>query len=338
MTPDRRTLLVGAASAALSTAMPGRAQEQSLGADMIRLAAGWLNSLSEPQREDALFEFNDPQRLAWSFMWGSAPAPGARLEQMTESQKDSALELLASGLSLEGFETALNIMLQQDILRDEWKKGSPDRNRDRFSLMIFGVPDPSNIWAWRWEGHHLSLTYTLMGEEIISVTPSSFSSEPNTVPSGPYKGLVVLPEEEELGRTLFAELSDSHRMAALLSPRPFSDILTTAGDEGRVKDRAGVPLGELPQAQFDIARRLLDIYAVDHLPEALATTQTTRLELGDLMSARFGWAGPNEADAQMYYRLHGETFLIEFATLRNQPLHHHTVRHDLQRDFGSYRL
>ncbi|MEO1308390.1 MAG: DUF3500 domain-containing protein, partial [Pseudomonadota bacterium] len=81
-----------------------------------------------------------------------------------------------------------------------------------------------------------------------------------------------------------------------------------------------------------------DIYAVDHLPEAIASTQTNRLELGDQMSARFAWAGPNEADAQMYYRLHGETFLIEFATLRNQPLHHHTVRHDLQRDFGSYRL
>ena len=68
-----------------------------------------------------------------------------------------------------------NIMLQQDILRDQWGKGSPDRNRERFSLMIFGEPSDTEPWSWRWEGHHLTITYTLVGDRIISTTPKAFS-------------------------------------------------------------------------------------------------------------------------------------------------------------------
>ncbi|WP_204413295.1 DUF3500 domain-containing protein [Actibacterium sp. 188UL27-1] len=336
--PTRRVVLAGAAATATATAWPRIGRAAGIGTDMCSRAESWLSSLSDTQRAAAMFDFDDPQRLAWTFMYGSQPAPGIRLEQMTAAQKDGALEVLATGLSTEGFQTALNIMLQQDILRDEWSKGSADRNRERFSLMIFGTPTADTPWAWRWEGHHLSLTYTLIGEEVISVTPSSFSSEPNTVPSGPHRGLVVLPDEESLGRALYTDLNAVNKSVALLEERSFGNILTTAGNEGRISAPAGVPLGDLPAVQMDIARRLLDVYTVDHLPGTLAEGQAARIAGEDLTAVRFGWAGPNERDASMYYRLHGETFLIEFATLRNQPEHHHAIRHDLTRNFGAHRL
>ncbi len=331
----RRAALRGAAALGATGVWATAARASGPGADMQVRAARWLDGLDGDQRARALVGFEDPLRRNWSFMHGSRVAPGLPLERMSAAQQDAALDLLATGLSADGLATAENIMLQQDILRDEWNKGSPDRNRRRFSMLVFGTPGAA-AWGWRFEGHHLSLSYTLVRDQVVSVTPSSFSSEPNTVPSGPHRGLVVLPGEESMGRALFADLSDANRRAALIQQDSFGNILATAGNLGRITAPAGVPLGDLPQGQIDRVQRLLEVYAVDHLPELLAAPERARLAEGDVMSVRFGWAGGNVQDQSIYYRLHGPTFVIEFATLRQQPLHHHAVRHDLRRNFGAH--
>ena len=198
---DRRTFLTASAATGLSAALPlsARAESPSIGAIMRERATALLNQLDDQQRDAAMFTFDSDRRKAWNFMLGSRRAPGLALEQMTPAQKDLALDLLASGTSKLGLEKAMNIMLQQDILRDEWSKGSPDRNRERFCVQIYGTPASTGTWSWRWEGHHLSLTFTLRDDQVIATTPSSFSSEPNTVPSGPHRGLVVLKEEDRCG-------------------------------------------------------------------------------------------------------------------------------------------
>lgn len=335
----RHTLAGGAALLAapvLGEASAVAAPSASPGALMIDRATRWLAMLDDAQREAALFAFDSPTRRAWNYMLGAVFAPGIPLEFMTNAQKDAALDLLSVGLSRDGMQTANNIMLQQDILRDEWGKGSPDRNSDRFSLMIFGTPSSSGTWGWRWEGHHLSLSTTLVGDRIVSVTPSSFSSEPNTVPSGPHKGLVVLPDEETLGRALYDGLSPSNARQALIQTRSFGNILTVAGQEDRITEREGVALGDLPQAQVDIALRLVEVYSIDHLPAPLADEQRARVGKGDPMAIRFAWAGADPEGESIYYRLHGDTFLIEFATVPDQPLHHHTIRHDRERNLGDH--
>lgn len=340
MIETRRSALAKGAAAVALAAAPSKAlaQQGGPGAAMRDLANRWLAALPDEQRRRAHVAFDDPLRRNWSFMHGSRAAPGLPLEAMSGANKDGAMALVASGLSAKGLETARNIMLQQDILRDEWNKGSPDRNRERFSLLVFGAPAPEAAWGWRFEGHHLSLNYTLIGDEVVSVSPSSFSSEPNTVPSGPHQGLVVLPEQESLGRAVFSDLGDTARAGALLRAESYGNILATAGNVGRIGAPSGVPLGDLPQGVVDRLVRLIEVQALDHLPGPLAEAEAARLRVGDLMSARFGWAGPNEAEASMYYRLHGESFVIEFATLRRQPEHHHAVRHDLGQNFGAHVL
>lgn len=271
-------------------------------------------------------------------MWGSRRAPGLALEEMTDTQKDLALDLLASGTSRLGLDKAMNIMLQQDILRDEWGKGAPDRNRERFSVQIFGTPAATGAWSWRWEGHHLSLNFTVLDDEVISTTPSAFSSEPNTVPSGPYRGLVVLEDEETLGRALFNDLGDAARRQALVWDGPPGNIQSNRCTERRIASQlAGVPIGDLTQAQVDIAARLLEVYTSEVLPAPLAEAQRTRLRREDVSTIRFAWGGA-DLDGSIYYRLTGADTLIEFATLRNQPLHLHAVFHDTARNFGAHLL
>ncbi|MEO1200623.1 MAG: DUF3500 domain-containing protein [Pseudomonadota bacterium] len=299
-------------------------------------ATALLNQLEDGQREAVLFAFDSNSRQAWNFMLGSRRAPGLALEQMTPAQKDLALDLLATGMSQLGLEKAMNIMLQQDILRDEWGKGSADRNRERFSLQLYGQPASTGAWSWRWEGHHLSLTFTMLDDEVISTTPSSFSSEPNTVPSGPHSGLVVLKEEEVLGRALFSDLEGASRRQALVWPRSPGNIRSNRGAEQRVADEAaGVPLGDLTQMQQDMATRLVEVYTTEVLPTPLVEQQLARLAGQDGAALRFAWGG-EDLDGSIYYRLTGEDVLIEFASLVNQPLHLHAVFHDTARNFGAH--
>ncbi|MEM6849759.1 MAG: DUF3500 domain-containing protein, partial [Pseudomonadota bacterium] len=286
-------------------------------------------------RSAATFDFDGRRRRAWNFMLGSRKAPGVALEDMGEDQKVATLDLIRSGLGEEGFLKAERIMLQQDIMRDEWGKGSPDRNRERFSIQVFGTPSADAPWGWRFEGHHLSITFTLVGTEVVSVTPSAFSSEPNPVPSGPHKGLLVL-QEENLGRTIFGDLSPENRRRALISERSLGNITTTVGRENRLAERQGIPLSDLPASQAEDITRLIDVFASDNYVPALRAREADRARSGDLMAARFGWAGDDRGEGSIYYRIHGDTFVIEFATLRGQPLHHHAVRHDPERNFGDH--
>ncbi|MCL6285807.1 DUF3500 domain-containing protein [Ruegeria sp. 2012CJ41-6] len=337
MTFDRRTFLAtGAASAALP--FTASAQLMPSGAEMRQRAQSLLAALEEPQRAAVLFGFDTPDRLAWNFMTGSRRAPGLALEQMTPAQKDLAMDLLATAASAPGLEKAMNIMLQQDILRDEWGKGSADRNRERFSVQIYGLPSETGAWAWRWEGHHLSLSFTLLDDRVISTTPSAYSSEPNTVPSGPYRGLVVLKDEEALARALYSGLSDTARQRALVWPRSPGNILSNGGTEqALLAELAGVALGDLPQGQADMAARLVEVYTTEVLPAPMAAAQTDLNAQQDMAALRFAWGGA-DLDGSIYYRLTGQDILIEFASLRNQPLHLHAVFHDPARNFGRHMI
>lgn len=216
--PSRRDVMVATAGGAIAAGMLGAAglvrpasANAALGAEMRARASAFLAALDEGQRSATTFSFDDRNWQRWNYMTGSAVSPGLPLERMSDEQKVLALDLLRSGLSEAGMDKAERVMVLQDVLRDELNKGAPDRNSERFSTAIFGTPSDTGTWAWRFEGHHLTLTYTLVGDEIVSVTPSSFSSDPNTVASGPHRGLVALVDEEEMGRTLFRDLSAQNR-------------------------------------------------------------------------------------------------------------------------------
>jgi len=265
------------AGAAALAALPGAAMTPSLGGEMRAKAAAWLDMLDDGQRDRATYAFGSRTRRAWNYMLGSGFANGLALEHMSAAQKDAARDLLSAALSAYGYETAANIMLQQDILRDEWGKGSADRNSERFSLMVFGTPSATEPWSWRWEGHHLTITFTLIGDEIVATTPKAFSSEPNTVPSGPHRGLVVLPENETLGRALVRDLSAVNRRAALLQERSFGNILTRPGQERRIARKEGAAPGDLSAEQADPLRRLAARSPRAHLPGALTDRPGARV-------------------------------------------------------------
>ena len=69
-----------------------------------------LAGLSDEMRSKATFSFDDPNRLYWHFYpVASTPRKGAVLKTMTSKEKELVKELLRTGTSKPGYETALNM-------------------------------------------------------------------------------------------------------------------------------------------------------------------------------------------------------------------------------------
>jgi hypothetical protein len=337
--PDRRSVVLSGAALVAATAVPGavaRATEVGLAsaADLLTRTSRFLASLEPGQRKIVAFAWDGPEWRGWNY-FGSSDfiKPGLRLEQMSVSQKRAAWDLLATVLSANGLEKAQNVMTLQDVLAARGD-GVGRRSSERFSFAVFGVPAERGTWGFRLEGHHLSLSVSVRDGRIVSVTPSSFSANPNRVQSGSHAGLVTLRGEEALARRLFADLAPNLKARARLSDAALRNILSYAGRERANTRKAGLAAAELGAAQRDLLWRLVETYAAEHLSPPLAAAQKVRIRSGDREAVHFAWYGPNTVETAFGYRVMGDGFVIELGSVDAAAQHLHTIYHDIASVLG----
>jgi hypothetical protein len=343
MSATRRQLLAGSAAAiglgvagldAGSVALAAPVAGGLAKVPQVRSAAlAWLATLAPAEQARARFALESSTWRGWNYMGISLIKPGLRFEEMNQPQREAGMALLASVLSPAGIDKADRVRHLQDVLSGG---NRALRNSDRFSIAIFGEPDAGKAWGWRLEGHHLTFSATLLGDTLLSVTPSSFSCNPNEVTSGPRRGMVALTEEEQLARRLFADLAGSQRRRALIAETPIRNTLALAGRENRFTTREGLPAADMRDAQRELLWALIDTYAVSHLAGEIGAAQAARVREGDQFSVHFAWAGGNTRGTPLYYRLHGPTFVIELAAVDDAAQHLHTIYHDVPRTLGRH--
>jgi hypothetical protein len=255
--PDRRRVVFAGAALIAATVVPeagARAAETGLApaADLLARMNQFLSGLEPAQRKAAAFAWDGPEWRGWNYFGGSGfIKPGLRLEQMSAGQKAAAWDLLATVLSATGIEKAKHVMTLQDVLAERGD-GAGRRSSERFSLAVFGAPAERGAWGLRLEGHHLSLSIAVRDGRIVSVTPSSFSANPNRVQAGRHAGLVTLKGEEALARRLFADLAPGRQARARLSDSALRNILSYAGRERANARKAGLAAADLGSAQRDL--------------------------------------------------------------------------------------
>lgn len=252
---------------------------------------------------------------------------------MSAAQKESAWSALGAVWSPAGVAKARNVMLLQDILAVSGN-GSGQRSFERFSLSVFGTPVETGAWGFRFEGHHLTQSVAVRDNRIVSVTPSSFSALPNRVPSGPYMGLNTLKDEEGMARRLMADLSPKLQGRARVEDSTPYNILSSAGRERANAKKTGLPASELSTAQRDLLWQMIELYGVEHVPAPLAAAQRARLQSGDRQAVHFAWYGANTPDKAFGYRVIGDGFVIEMASVDAEVQHLHTIYHDLDNVLG----
>src|SRR5262245_61275546 len=215
--------------------------------EMADAATHFLAALSPEQRAKATFDLKDDERLNWHFI--PKTRKGLPLKEMAPAQRHLGCALLSTALSQRGYMKASTIMSLEQILADIEQGKGPVRDPELYFVSIFGKPGAKETWAWRWEGHHLALNFSIVDGDKISMTPSFMGSNPGEVRTGPRAGLRVLEREESLARKLVLSLDEKQQQAAIYTNKAPADIITGAERKARLLTPSGLAMSRMTQEQ-----------------------------------------------------------------------------------------
>lgn len=152
----------------------------SLGATVARaesptsLAKAFIETLSEDESQAALASFGSSDRMAIRFTPGRRG--GLSLKAMDTETWLAATRFLQQTLSVEGFRM-VELIRQREAILGEITDNPDYRDPKLYYLAIFG--DPGNgPWAYRFEGHHLSISMTYRDDQLVSGVPVMLASNP----------------------------------------------------------------------------------------------------------------------------------------------------------------
>ena len=210
------------------------------------------------------------------------------------------------------------------------------RDPVRYFVSVFGTPSAKQTWGWRVEGHHVSVNLTIAGGKAVAAAPAFLGSNPGLVKDGPRKGLRVLGNDEEMGRTLVKALTDEQKETAIISKdamKDFKEIVLVPDKKVENLNPAGIGWGKLSAPQLEQLWTLIKEYA-NRLRGELAEQDLAKIEKSGKDKVGFAWAGGLEAGQGHYYRVQGPTFIIEYDNTQNGANHVHSVWHDPASHFG----
>ena len=305
-------------------------------AQMARAAADWLDSLSPEQRAKATYEYMDGERVFWYYP--PMNRHGLALRDMDENQRRLAYAIMESGLTPRAYKQAAQIIDHETILgKVEKEKGVVSFRRDPelYYFTVFGDPnDGQNPWAWRAEGHHVSLHYSVWGDTVISTTPFFFGANPSEVQSGPEKGLRILGDREDLAMELVNGLSSEQRRRAVIYPEAPYDIITYNSSRAVFPQEEGLPGSQMNGAQQEMMMAIISEY-VSAIRDDVAQDKMRAVRERGLDDFYFAWGGGSERYTKHYYRIHGGNFIVEYDNRQNEANHIHSVLRDEENDFAN---
>ena len=308
--------------------------------EMTAAAARFVEALSPEPRPQAGLDFDDTARGRWHYVPTEMhPRKGLSVQDMGGELRPLAHALLHSGLGREGYLKATTIMSLESILHRLQKQGRFTRDPEWYFFSIFGDPATDAKWAWRVEGHHLSLNFTVENGRVVAATPAFFGANPARVSDGSSRdGLVTLSLEESLARKLYLALDDTQRTKALIASEAPADIRVPGGLHPPDSEDSGLVVSEMTTSQRAVLVSLITEYA-ERMPEPVAQQWLDEIKDAGMGKIRFAWAGGDDMGEPHYYRLEGPTFLIEYANTQNggdgKPANHiHSVWRSQLNDFG----
>jgi hypothetical protein len=264
--------------------------------------------------------------------WAYTPQrrPGLSFGELDRAGRKAVHRLIAATLSPHAYAQAATIMALEDVL-DHAEGGGRDRHQSDYWIIAFGDPAGGQPWAWRFEGHHLSVNITACAGRIVT-TPCFFGANPAAVRRGESVVLQPLAAEERLARLLLAEMGPAGRRQAVVADTPPADMHTreAAAVDGTVRP-AGVPAGRLAAPAARLLRELLALY-LDRLHPDLSGPDRDAAAAADL---HFAWEGGLEPGTGHYYRIQAPDLLIEYVNTANDANHVHTVVRRPLSDFGA---
>lgn len=318
-------------------AIPAQAyDEQSTpGMAMTAKASAFLNSLDEDQRTKATFDYNDPERQNWHFI--PKERPGVALWDLEGDSAKAAEMFVATGLSAAGYEKILQVRSLEEVLylfeKGEEQERRLKRHPHKYSICIFGTPARKGTWGWRFEGHHISLNYTVTDGVIVSSTPEFIGANPGLIDAGPGRSLRVLGMRENLGRQILKACPQDKQNTLWISRKAPGEIRGPGAAQPVVAEAEGLKYSEMTSEQQGLLKKLLAQY-LKAAPVTVVKRRMQAITNSGMDNITFGWWGGSELNEPHHYVVQGKTFVIEYNNTQNKANHVHSFWRNLEGDFN----
>jgi hypothetical protein len=243
-------------------------------------AAQIYGSLTPEQRAKAAFSFDDPDRTKERWFTPGPDRQGIRVRDLTPEQQEAVTKLLQASTSNTGFPKVDAITNKQN------------RRADAYWLTFFGEPKAGSPWAWRFEGHHFSVTVPFGAEGETRLGPLLLGSNPP----------VLFPEEHQAALAFHQSLSDEQKKSVEL---PVQGPMPGAAD--------GVTIKELPEGQRKQAMALLETRLQVYDPETVASIRRYLRAAGGPDRLRVALYGePTDPSGKYYWKVFEPGFLCYY--------------------------
>lgn len=305
------------------------------GVAMAQAAERLLQVLDHSQKLQATFSYDDPERINWHFI--PRERKGVGLWDLNGAARDAASGLVSSGLTAAGYEKVLQVRSLEEVLYlfeggDEAERRLK-RHPHKYFISIFGTPDVKGLWGWRFEGHHLSLNFSISDGKIVSSTPEFFGANPGLIDAGPGRFLRVLGKREDIAREILKACSQESQAKLWLSKEAPNDIRGGGVAQPVVDQPQGLRYADMSPEQQKLLKELLAEY-LTAMPAAVVRERMQQIQQAGMDDIHFGWWGGSERNEPHHYVVQGSTFVIEYNNTQNSANHVHAIWRNLAGDFN----
>jgi hypothetical protein len=311
--------------------MPSRELPKDLGdATAMQKAALALQSAFSGAPRETLTRPFDTARTRWDYT-PEANRVGVPMREMSPGQRELVFALVGTALTPTATQAVRDTMSVERRIAAS-RNGAP-LGPDEFHVTLFGKPDAKGDWAWRVEGHHVALNFTVRDLRIISATPFFLGAFPAQKPDGTR----LLISEQDISRKLLDSLTDEQRTAAHIGEQLPMTVMTSNSSQAKPLTPAGLSFTQITSDQGELLQRLIATFT-NRLTPSAAESALSRIKAGGMEKVSLATIGGETKDAPAYWRVQGPTFVIEFLHSLKDTTHVHTVWRDFAQDFGAHMI
>ncbi len=274
-----------------------------------KAADAFLAALNDDQRKRTTFAVDDDEWRKWMNQHFYV-RQGVSFLEMSEKQREAAFGLMKASLSARGLQLSRDIMKLNETLGELNNNDFEQYGEWRYYLTVMGKPSKTEPWGWQMDGHHLIINYFVLGDQVVA-TPFFVGSEPVIAPSGKYKGLSILQDEQRMGLKMLLSLDQSQRDKAVLEvSKTGNNNLGEAFKDNFTLDYKGAAVSGFTAAQKEQLLGLIRQY-VENMDDGHAKVKMDEVKRS-LDHTYFAWIGGSTDNSVYYYRIHSPVLLIEF--------------------------
>jgi hypothetical protein len=320
-------------------------QSPVIASQMASAMTSLQSTFSSSQQKKASFAFDADEKEEWRYLPNPSLATsiflpshkGLAVGNMSQDQLAQVMDLLALGLTTEGLDAVVaarfldsDNSLSYRGLRDWLMFQYSEKN---YFLSVFGKPGDIQ-WAWRFEGHHISLTFHVNQlKNTVTLTPAFIGTTEAQVIMGA-KTIEVLKPVVVSAKALASSLSSEQLKAARqsMSGVPKFNKFSSGLLGGKLKVERPLPAGasvkEMTEAQKKLVQQILADYRAQIRSE-ISNPNVEAVMNGQMDDLELVWSGDEKMEEEFYFRIQGEKFVFEFTCSEGSASHYHAVLLDI---------